>query len=281
MGLFSSRRPNTTREAKEQGRRRKETAAPPTVCLSGAAVHGGGVPQGPLFRRELRPTRSASSWSRASLLRTVVPSRQPGGLPHPGVGLVEGHADKVQGRGDPPGVDPGTLPLPGQKGERKNAALPAGNDRGTPRCSRPGAGPGPGTGRLGGGEGAALQALEEGSLPPAGRGVLEPAGPRSLQYPAGGIPAVQMVGRSRWARTCSGVMSMGKDLPCLVVGPIIPRRRQKSKNPARSAGREKKWGFSAPGRSAWRTGPRSAPGRQPGCRPEWRPATVEMRKGTM
>ena len=76
MGLFSSRRPNTTREAKEQGRRRKETAAPPTVCLSGRPYMEGESHRARCSGGSCAPTRSASSWSRASLLRTVVPSRQ-------------------------------------------------------------------------------------------------------------------------------------------------------------------------------------------------------------
>ena len=75
MGLPSCLRPKTTSEAKAQGRSKKETTAPPTVCRSGAPYMEGVSQSGRFSAGRRGATRAASVRSSASLLLTVWLSR--------------------------------------------------------------------------------------------------------------------------------------------------------------------------------------------------------------
>ena len=74
VGLAPSRAPNTTRPLKEQGRSRNDTAAPPTVCLSGLPYIDGSFHKERFRSGSSGSIHAASVWSSATLPATVCPS---------------------------------------------------------------------------------------------------------------------------------------------------------------------------------------------------------------
>lgn len=92
-----SRRPNTTREEKEQGRSRKETTAPPTVCFPGLPYMEGAPPKGLFLLGEARLYKASQGAVQLLFAFDGVGIQVPNDLFEPPQQVVKGHFQVVKG----------------------------------------------------------------------------------------------------------------------------------------------------------------------------------------